>query len=895
MAVRSASRALARVPARVARLAAAAVPDDDGPFQIGLVGPGGSGSDEILAAIAERLGAQVGTILRIVGRRLERTDAFGALADLVDGEERSSGPGAGAPPHDLDERRWRELVLARLPTGDSALVVDEAQWLDPESLRVVVAVAERAEDRQLIVVAAHRPSAGDPHLAALDAALSRRQPLVWLGPLDEPDVAERAALVSGRTVEAALVETLYEQTAGVQAFVDQLVLAGAPAATSAAAPGPADATAAPPALPTSVVEAVRAEVDQLPEAARTLLAAMSAGAELDDELMGSVTGLGSAELGDAVELLRSAGLVVADSDTVVPVVATAVHELTPVADRHRFHALLAAALSERGAPPAQAAEHLAAANAQGQAAAEAYVAAGEASLTDSPELARSWFDRAAAAGAPAPLVRARRAEAAALDGDLALGLRLADAAIGDPDTQDRDRALAVVAALLPPRGFWRRATEAYAQLGAMECPWSQPARILGAIGSIASGRLPEATDGATDGTAAEAASPSTAGSLELEALALTARGLRDSLRPDAATAAAPFLEAAELLESGHTRLVLPDSPHAIGAIVALALSELTAAEHLLARAIEHDVGGRTLEHRHRLLLGWVGMRSGRWAAAQTALDEARHQQLAPRELLLAAAIDAGLARRSGDLARLGDAWKRAEGVLLRHPADLLSLDVIGELAIAASRLGLWDRVSTKARELGDVMRALGEPPLWLLPLRWTGLQVALASDDHDAAIRRAAEVEAVAPVHPRLRALAEAARTWVAILDGTVEPARVAEAANGLQALGLTWEASRLTGQAAIRSPDPSMTRSLLEQARDLKAALPSAEADEGLTTASVLSEREQMVAQYIVDGLTYKEIGGQLYISPKTVEHHVAKIRQKLGATTRAEMLAALRSQLAS
>jgi DNA-binding NarL/FixJ family response regulator len=55
------------------------------------------------------------------------------------------------------------------------------------------------------------------------------------------------------------------------------------------------------------------------------------------------------------------------------------------------------------------------------------------------------------------------------------------------------------------------------------------------------------------------------------------------------------------------------------------------------------------------------------------------------------------------------------------------------------------------------------------------------------------------------------------------------------------------------------------------------------------------MVAQYIVDGLTHKEIGAQLYISPKTVEHHVAKIRQKLGASTRAEMLAALRSHLAA
>jgi DNA-binding NarL/FixJ family response regulator len=329
--------------------------------------------------------------------------------------------------------------------------------------------------------------------------------------------------------------------------------------------------------------------------------------------------------------------------------------------------------------------------------------------------------------------------------------------------------------------------------------------------------------------------------------------------------------------------------------VAMALNELSTADHLLARARDHGVGGATLQLHHRLALGWLAVRSGRWAAAQAALDEVGKSPLAPREVLTAAAIDAGLARRAGDLARLGDAWTRAEGVLLRHPADLFSLEIVGELAIGASRLGLWDRVAPKARELGDVVRSLGEPPLWLLPLRWIGLQVALATDDREAAVRRAAEVEATKPVHPRLGALADAARTWVAILGGTADPDGVAAAAKGLAGLGLTWEASRLTGQAAIRSSDPTVTRALLEQARDLKAALPTSETAEATSTASVLSEREQMVAQYIVDGLTHKEIGAQLYISPKTVEHHVAKIRQKLGASTRAEMLAALRSHLAA
>ncbi|WP_235922115.1 response regulator transcription factor [Lentzea tibetensis] len=49
------------------------------------------------------------------------------------------------------------------------------------------------------------------------------------------------------------------------------------------------------------------------------------------------------------------------------------------------------------------------------------------------------------------------------------------------------------------------------------------------------------------------------------------------------------------------------------------------------------------------------------------------------------------------------------------------------------------------------------------------------------------------------------------------------------------------------------------------------------------------------MDGLTHKEIGSRLYISPKTVEQHVARIRQKLAVSSRAELIASLRSRLAS
>jgi DNA-binding NarL/FixJ family response regulator len=871
-----------RLPSRVARVASLGAPDGDAPAQVGIVGSGTSDAASIVEAVSDRLRDRGTEVLRLTGRRLERDHAFAAVHDLVDGAV------AGG-----DERAYRDALLDRLAAdGAAALVVDDAQWLDPGSLRALVGVAERAAAQGVRLVVAHRPAAGDATLASLDAVLGRAQPLVALGPLDEAEVGELAAIELGAAVDDRLVDALDDHTSGMPGLV-RLVLA----TWSADGTVTAGRLARPPGAPSpSLVAALRAEVDQLTPGARTVLGALSAGADLDDELLAATTDLAPDRLGEAVDALRAAGLVTPAGDA-VPIVAAAVTAMTPVADRRRFHARLAAALAERGAPATRTGEHLVAAGAQGATVAAAYVAAGDATLAEAPELAAGWYERALAAGTPASAVAARRAEAAALGGDSVAALRLADAVVGDPAAEDRRRALAVVAALLPGRGFWRRSAARFGELAATpagdrnDAAWA----LLSAIGTVATG-------GPLDGVAAAVASgdddADAAAGLEVESLRLTCGALLVSVSASGSTGGrplVPILEAAELLESAHTSLVLPTSPHAAGATVALALCELATAEHLLARARDHDIGGATLRHHHRLGLGWVAVRSGRWAVAQSAVDDVGGATLAPREILVAAAIEAGLARRSGDLARLGDAWSRAEGVLLRHPADLFSLEVVGELTIGAARLGLWDRVAPKARELGDVVRSLDEPPLWLLPLRWIGLQVALATDDREAAIRRAAEVEATKPVHPRLGALAEAARTWVAILGGTAEPDAVAAAARGLQGLGLTWEASRLTGQAAIRSADPSVTRALLEQARDLKAALPTAEATDASAAVSVLSEREQMVAQYIVDGLTHKEIGAQLYISPKTVEHHVAKIRQKMGASTRAEMLAALRTHLAS
>lgn len=57
------------------------------------------------------------------------------------------------------------------------------------------------------------------------------------------------------------------------------------------------------------------------------------------------------------------------------------------------------------------------------------------------------------------------------------------------------------------------------------------------------------------------------------------------------------------------------------------------------------------------------------------------------------------------------------------------------------------------------------------------------------------------------------------------------------------------------------------------------------------LTDREAEVAGQLLAGFTYREIGENLYISAKTVEHHVSRIRRRLDAGSRSELLAALRS----
>jgi DNA-binding NarL/FixJ family response regulator len=57
-----------------------------------------------------------------------------------------------------------------------------------------------------------------------------------------------------------------------------------------------------------------------------------------------------------------------------------------------------------------------------------------------------------------------------------------------------------------------------------------------------------------------------------------------------------------------------------------------------------------------------------------------------------------------------------------------------------------------------------------------------------------------------------------------------------------------------------------------------------------VVEKARREVAELVAQGRSNKEVAGVLYLSEKTVEHHLSRIYAKLEVRTRAELAAQLR-----
>ena len=751
------------------------------------------------------------------------------------------------------------------PGGD-VLLVDDAHLLDDADLHHL---RELAADTRLIVAA--RPW---PRSAALTELLDLLTDHVLPAPFTPAQV--RACLPPARRSDK-LAEFVHTQTGGVPGFVELLV--------RTMSPGELD-------VPAAALAEFRAEFGRLDDDVLRFVIAADAGVGLHLDLLVDLLDRDSVAVGDIVAAARSTGLV-GTAGALLPIARRAIRVLVPVERRAWMRQRLAELQLARGGQVLALMRPLVGTGIGGASAATAFEAAAVEALPTDPALAAKMYESAVTAGRPPLDVGARRAEALALAGDLDGALRLADQVITTESAPLRRHAAGVAAAALAHRGQLARSAQLYRWSG------TEDGARFAALGLVGVGSLTEARElreaSTSDGPPTSLSS----------AIALMTQGLHESVTGTPTTALSMMVRAAGMLEPVGRGVLLPDSPAAIGALLALHYGELTTATSLLERAVAAGTGGVPLAPRHRLLLTWIAMVRGSLPEAERQLAAIRksNPRLEPRDWLFAVAIELGLARRAGDTATLGRAWLQAGEALLRHPMDLFTFLPLGELTVAAARLGDEPRLAAHLDQARAILTALGDPPLWAIPLWWNGLHAAVIANRPADAEAHTEAMVAAASRDEQFGVVADAARCWLDLMGGKVDPDAVEDAARALHGAGFGWDGARLAGRAATRTSDRKAMVRLLDCARILQGKpvtarravdVPADPVTELVAEVS-LSERELQVAELVVSGMTYKDVGDRLFISAKTVEHHMARMRQRLGATSRSELLSQLRAMVRS
>jgi len=323
---------------------------------------------------------------------------------------------------------------------------------------------------------------------------------------------------------------------------------------------------------------------------------------------------------------------------------------------------------------------------------------------------------------------------------------------------------------------------------------------------------------------------------------------------------------------------------------------------VLHSAAESVQGGPAFRNRLRLTQALVELRADRPARARKLLVAAESSQrpLGLRDEVLAHSVRIGLARRTDDLASLVRAWTAARQTVARMPMGLTALPALAEFAIAAARLNESHFIAEPLASAWALLDSVGMPASWSTNLHWAELQAAILRDDRAGRAAHSTALVDDAPANRVASRLAEAGRVWASALAGDVDFPTVERAVRDLAAAGYRWDAIRLAGHAAGRAADHSDTIALLALARNLHSEEAASETPrephetaENRRDDGSLSAREREVARLVLEGKTYAEIGAAIFISPRTAEHHIARIRRRLGVTTRSELIARLRLAL--
>ncbi|MBJ7290443.1 LuxR C-terminal-related transcriptional regulator [Williamsia sp.] len=748
------------------------------------------------------------------------------------------------------------------PEPGCAVVVDDAQNRDDATLAHLETLAARND---ITLVVAGEPRDHRDALVDLSVALRSRGRVVALRPISAAGVVER----SGRHLLAGPAAAIARATGGNRAAIDAALHA-----VDVQGHGTDGRT-----LDTVAATAVSAWqhrlLRRLDRNALVVLTIAAAGSSADPDTVAQTANVSRADAVDAIDRARGSGFL-GDSDFFLP---GAQDSLVAVVGAHQIGSTRAALVRVLIANRALDADRAIAAADEGMTDPTLAATLCDFARAASGHRAVTLWSAARSAGSDPATTDVALAQAALDADDLDVASRIADAALASESTDTIRTGVRVAAAVASRRGTYSRAAQLFRWLGPDR---AGPDAAIGVVALIASGDR----EGATAFAEASHNAPPTA---DNASSGLLADGLVASLGSDPAPALGPVLRSMSLRR---VSMVEPESAAALAILLNLHSGDLGGAQAVLNRVHE---SGQGYVVRLDLLRAWTAMMAGdlgEATAIATAVTARSH-----RDLLLRHALAVGIARRRGDSGALMNAWRDAQAIVAEAEVDLFALLPLGELWLAAIRCGDLARVAHLATDAGRLLSDLGDPPVWAAAWHWYGVQAAILSADPVALVPHARALGDAAESSSHAAVLAQAGRVWLKVLQGDdaqtpVVAADIDVAARSLQRIGHAFDGARLAAEGALRVGDTRAATALLQTARTIGPTASTAPVGAGdVGTQSALSDREAEVAEQLVLGLTYREIGAALYISAKTVEHHVARIRRRLDVGSRSELMSALRA----
>lgn len=842
-----------------------------------------------------------------------------------------------------DDARVEDSVMAlaeavlrflRVVAGDRGclVVLEDLHWADPETLRIVEYLADNLAGERVLCLATLRDEDRSAGLLLARALEARRVSRVFgLSRLGRQEVAEMVRSCLDASTVPEQVMSLATRADGVPFLVEELLaVAVTSGALVADRGGWVLSKAVGPVVPLTFSDSVRRRIDSLGDHTRTvLLAAAVLGRRFDWGLLPAITSFSQEDVLAALHGAVDAHIVAIDADEPAFRFRHALSRDAVVAE------LLPpelASLSRRALEAVEAA-HPGLEEDWGELAAQLAEGTGDRDRAGALllETGRRALRSGALASAETTLDRARSLLAAdhptRLDVDECLAQVLSLAGKHDRAVEVGD---SVLARLGDAHGAARRRAEVYLRLARAALAathWDEAHELLEHARSETAAAPDERVTARVDAVRAQTAimrEPDEASPLAESALEAAERlGL-----PDVACEALEVLgrlerrRDLEAAEAAFTRALAVAETHDLTLWRARALHELGTIDMLRGGPVDRLEEARNLAVMQGAL-ATAAVVDVQVAAALVFRDD-------PEPAAVAAHRSAGLARRYGlgrtlavavaleayVHARAGrrQEMQRCIQEALAHDPGVPDVEVKISLAAAILAFVEEDRPAVRRHLYGAVVPASmgvggdysAAPGAGLLAL------IRQLDGSTDEAAEAAEARVAERSVHFVTRAFLRYARAVAAGRAGQTDRA-VTLIAEGDEMLGvhewLRQLGRRLVAEAALADgwgePVPwlrealaffdargeeriaSACRSLLRRAG---VAVPRRRGDDDVPSplrALGVTSREVEVLRLLAMGLANKEIGARLYLSPRTVERHVANLCVRTGVARRAELVA--------